>query len=76
MDQLDAAAASVALTPSQARLAEYLRKKEAGPQTVGLESVPTAVPKSIFKVPIDIGGLPSPGSTHGSRIAIQVNDLL
>ncbi|GAQ85212.1 hypothetical protein KFL_002240140 [Klebsormidium nitens] len=70
--EVNGGAASVAvLTPSQARLAEYLWRKEAGSQSQALESIPTAVPKSVFKAPIEIGGLPSPGSMHGSRIVIQ-----
>lgn len=74
--EVDGGGASVAvLTASQARFAEYLRRKEAGSQAVALESIPTADPKSVFKAPIEIGGLPSPGSMHGSRIVIQVSCL-
>jgi hypothetical protein len=63
------------MTPSQVRLVEYVNRKEAGPTAPPVDSIPTAVPKSIFKVPIGISGLLSPGSTHGSRIVIQVLGL-
>jgi hypothetical protein len=63
------------MTPSQVRSVEYVQKKEAGPTAPPVESIPTAVPKSIFKVPVGISGLLSPGSTHGSRIVIQVLKL-
>lgn len=64
------------ITPSQVRLVEYAKRKEAGPTAAPVESIPTAIPRSIFKVPVGISGLLSPGSTHGSRIVIQVLELL